>query len=254
MVFFRRFFSILSLPVFFLIVACSQHTFDRIPRNGFIEHFAESDHQRMAFDSYWDISDNKDWNQRVTGEKGKSQPICVFPVTLDYFADMPQNPEDRARIQELCNYFNKKLTDRLIRLDAENNTFHLVDKPGPDTYTVRIALLSAKPTNISKNFLSSAVGAFVKGGSLLLSDTQDKGYVSMGAKFYAPNGRLVAEVADFDYGQESLIGKVTVDMKNFHHFAYQRQTIDDWVEQFVKIFTTVHENKIRKPWFKLMPF
>lgn len=49
----------------------------------------------MSFDSYWDISDNKDWDERITGQHGKSQPIYVMPVTTHFLLNYPTDPEKR---------------------------------------------------------------------------------------------------------------------------------------------------------------
>ncbi len=242
------------LLTFACLISCTSQTYENIPRNGYITHFAPSDHKRMPFDSYWDISDNKDWDERVRGEHGKSQPIYIKPITLAHFENMPENPHERKAIEELRDYFQQTLNEEMARLDAEKGSFHLMSAPGANTYTVEIALLSAKPTRIANNLLSKAAGFLLRGGGLLISRARDKGSISMGARFYAPNGKLVAEVADFEYGQESLVGMVLVDTKDFRHYAYQRQTIDQWVREFAKIFSTIHEEKIRKPWFTLNPF
>ncbi len=53
-------------------------------------------------------------------------------------------------------------------------------------------------------------------GLLTAADSASKGSVSMGgARYYAPGGKLVAEVADFQYGRTSLFGMVLVDFKDF---------------------------------------
>ncbi len=247
-------FCLLTLLAPVSLSSCSQQTYNNIPRNGYITHFSPSDHKRMPFDSYWDISDNKDWDERVRGEHGKSQPIYIKPITLAHFQNMPSDPAERRALEELRDYFERKLRARMAELDAQKGSFHLMKSPGKNTYEVEIAILSAQPTRLLNNLVSDAAGFVVQGGGLLLSRARDKGSISMGARFYAPNGKLVAEIADFEYGQESLIGMVLVDTKDFRHYAYQRQTIDQWVEEFTKIFSTIHEEKIRKPWFTLNPF
>lgn len=246
--------------LFLILTACSPNTFDLIPRNGFIQHFEESDKERFPFDSYWDISDNEEWNKRVAGLAGKSQPIHILPVTLKYFSNMPTNPGDREGIENLCEYFNKALFERMKKLDAEQNTFHLVDKPGKDVYTLQIAILGAKPTKIATNIIKAAttntLGFLVTGGGIvsgqLLNSEEDKGYIAMGAKFFDPKGKLVAEVADLDFGQKSLAGRFLLEVRDFRRYAYQRQAIDDWVEIFVKCFTTIHEEKIKRHGMRLI--
>lgn len=237
-----------------LLTSCQTTDFDRIPRTGFITHYEKSDHSRMPFDSYWDISDNTDWDQRVLGENHKSNPIYVAPVTLEYFDGMPSNMQGRREIEKLAAYFDARLKAVLGKLDARDNTFHLVAAPRPDAYTVQIALLSAKAARPLENIAGDAAGFFVRGAGLITAaDSASKGSVSMGARYYAPGGKLVAEVADFQYGRTSLFGMVLVDLKDFSFFAYQRRTIDQWVDQFAKLFTTTHATKVKKPLFSLSP-
>ena len=234
--------------------ACSPLSdFNRIPRNGFLTHYVKSTHERVPFDSYWDISDNKDWNERVTGENNKSQAIYVAPVSLAYFENPPSDPKALAQIQKLKEYFDARLLQVLTKLDKEHNTFHLVKEPSRDAYKVEIAILSAKHENKIDNIASAAAGFLVTGGGMLVGGKEDKGYISMGARYFAPNGKLVAEVGDFEYGQRSITGMVLMDSKDFRTYAYQRQTIDQWVDEFAKLFTTRHEEVVKKPWFTLNP-
>lgn len=246
----RCLFALLS--ALFILVSCSN--FSRIPRTGFITHYEKSDHERMPFDSYWDISDNQDWNERVDGENNKSQAIYIAPVTLDFYDKMPKKPSERAGIEHLREYFDARLKKVMTELDEKNNHFHLVDQPTENAYRVEIAILTSKPESKMGNVLSYVAGFIIRGGGLLVGRRVYKGYISMGARYYAPNGKLVAEVADFEYGQTSLVGMVLVDFKDFRTYAYQRQTIDQWVDEFAKLFTTGHHEKVRKPWFTLNPF
>ncbi|MBR5888346.1 MAG: IS3 family transposase [Akkermansia sp.] len=40
----------------------------------------------------------------------------------------------------------------------------------------------------------------------------------------------------------------------FRPYAYHRRIIDEWVKEISTIFTTVHEHKIKRPWYSLNPF
>lgn len=237
-----------------LLTSCSLSDFSKIPRNGYISHLQKAGHERMPFDSYWDISDNADWDDRVSGKKQKTQELYIAPVSLQYFSNMPADPAEQADIQELKEYFDARLQAVLTKLDAQYPHFRLVNAPTRNAYRIEIAILSAKPENKLSNLLSDLASMVVSGAGLITSRKADKGYISMGAKYYSPAGKLVAEVADFEYGQTSLTGLVLVDTKDFRTFAYQRQTIDQWVEEFAKLFVSPHEQKVGKPWFTLNPF
>lgn len=237
------------------LISCQQTSpFQQIPRNGFITHFEESDGSRMPFVSYWDISDNEDWNERVQGLKNKSQAVYVKPISLKYFeADATLNAHSPEVIR-LRDYYQKKLMEELKRQDASANTFHLVDTPTRDAYTVEIALLSASPTRIINNVASTAAGFAIRGGGFLVSQAKDKGTLSMGIRFYNPQGKLVAETADFEYGKRSIPGMILADSKDFRPYVYHQRIIDEWVKEIATVFTTIHEYRIKRPWYSLNPF
>ena len=237
------------------LISCQQNApFQEIPRNGFITHFEQSDGTRMPFASYWDISDNSDWNERVQGLNNKSQAVYIKPITLQYFVATPTLNANSPEVIRLRDYFQDKLMAELKRQDVSANSFHLVDAPTPDSYTVEIALLSATPTRILNNVASSAAGIAVRGGGFFVSRAKDKGTLSMGIRFYDPKGKLVAETADFEYGMRSVPGMILADSKDFRPYAYHKRIIDEWVTEISTIFTTVHEHRIKRPWYSLNPF
>lgn len=237
------------------LISCQQTApIDFIPRNGFITHFEESDGSRMPFASYWDISDNDDWNERVQGLRNKSQAVYVKPISLHYFEANDALNANSADVIKLRDYYQKTLMEELRKQDASANNFHLVNAPTADSYTVEIALLSATPTLIANNMVSTAAGMVVRGGSFIVSRAKDKGTLSMGIRFYDPQGQLVAETADFEYGMRSIPGMVLVDSKDFRPYVYHQRIIDEWVKEISTIFTTVHEHKIKRPWYSLNPF
>ncbi len=208
----------------------------------------------MPFASYWDISDNSDWNERVQGSRNKSQPVYVKPISLSYFSPGPSLKAQSPEVIRLRNYFQDTLTAELKRQDVSANTFHLLDAPAPNAYTVEIALLSATPTRLINNAAAVAAGVAVRGGSFLVSRRADTGSLSMGIRFYDPSGRLVAETADFEYGMRSIPGMILVDSKDFRPYVYHQRIIDEWVKEISTIFTTVHEHRIKRPWYSLNPF
>ena len=119
---------------------------------------------------------------------------------------------------------------------------------------MEIALLSASPTRIMNNAAATAAGVVVRGGSFLVSRAKDKGTLSMGIRFYDPSGKLVAETADFEYGMQSIPGMILVDSKDFRPYVYHQRIIDEWVKEISTIFITVHEHRIKRPWYSLNPF
>lgn len=244
-----------SLLLATLVMGCSgSRDFDSLPQTGFITKYEPSDKKRMSFDSYWDISDNKDWNERVEGSHGKSQEIYITPVTTKYLENYPKEKDKAEDVEEINTYFNNKLKEKLSALDKMDNSFHLVNKPTSNSYRVDIALLSITPTNVKMNSSGAIAGAIIPGSGTILSSGSKKGSISMGAKFYAPNGKLVGEVADFETDESSILSVVLVDTKDFQYYAHHKRHIDIWCDQLCEVFTTKHEHAIKRPWFSLNPF
>lgn len=237
-----------------LLSSCVTTDFDRIPRTDFIHNYEEPEEDRFDFCSFWDITTDEGWDDRVE----HSQKLYLAGVTLDYFQNMPADPRERAKIEELRTYFEQRLRRKFTELAAQDNTFELVDKPGPGVYTTEYALLCAAPARIVKNAAMQVPGYVVKCGGiaahLLFGSKEDTGYIAFAARLKDDKGVVIAEAADFEYGTESLTGMVLVDTKNFRPYAYQRQSIDHWVDEFGKLFTTRHEVKVKRPQFFLNPF
>lgn len=237
-----------------LLNSCIATDFDRIPRTDFIKNYEKPEEDRFDFCSFWDITTNEGWDERVD----HSQKLHLGGVTLQYYQNMPADPKERAKIEELRSYFEQRLRTKFTELAAQDNSLELVDGPGPGVYTVEYALLCAAPARIAKNAALQVPGYLIKGGSiaanLIFGNKEDAGYISFASRLKDDKGTVIAEAADFEYGTESLTGKVLVDTKNFRPYAYQRQSIDHWVDEFGKLFTTRHEVKVKRPKFFLNPF
>lgn len=239
---------------------CASSDYSRIPDNGYLAHLQKNQYpDTVPMDSYWDAVDDQEWNERVKGANGKSQKVLLRPVRIDYFSPALTNDEDRAAVKELGEYLETSLSNELRRLsERDDNTLQLVDKPGPDVYELEVALLTAQGANRGKNAIMQVPGFFISLGSFItgriFGEKEDTGYVSIGGKVYDGNGRQIAEIADFQYGMRSLVGRVAVDTKDFRVFAYQRETIDVWSEQIGKLMTYRREDAVKRRRFSLNPF
>lgn len=239
---------------------CASSDYSRIPDSSYLAHLQKNPYpDTVPMDSYWEEIDSQEWNERVTGVNGKSQKVLLRPVSIDYFSPALTNAEERALVKELGEYLETSLSNELRRLsERDDNTLKFVDKPGPDVYELEVALLTAHAANIGKNAIMQVPGFFVKLGSFItgriFGEKKDTGYVSIGGKVYDGEGRQIAEIADFQYGMRSLVGRVAVDTKDFRVFAYQRETIDVWSEQIGKLLTYEREGAVKRRRFSLNPF
>lgn len=239
-----------------LAVSCTYTDFDRIPRTDYIQHYEECNNPHIPFVSYWSAMSDSDWDRMV--ERKSEQKIYMPPVSLHWFADMPQSAAEQRQIEELRSYFDRSIRKLIHELDVKDASFRMVDAPGPGVYVMDYAILCAKPARVLKNAAMAVPGYVVKYSgpvvSTVFGDKEDTGYIAMGARFFDDKGTLLAEMADFEYGVESVTGHILIDTKNFRPYAYQHQTIDHWVKEFRDIYTTVHATAIKRPSIYFNPF
>ena len=245
---------------FVSVSSCSHADFNRIPKtSGFFQHLEKSKYESTPMVAYWDDMDDAEWDARVHGTNGKSQTIILKPVTLDYFTPRPKDAALATRIENMRDYFDKELQKEFQRLDKDpNNNLHLVTKPGRGVYTLEVAMLSVKSTNVAKNVAMQVPGFFIKGGSaaasLVLGQKDDTGYISFGARLIDDRGKVICETGDFEYGMQSVIGSLGFDSKDYRPYAYQKQTIDFWVEEIGQLMTTDSKTPVSKPTVSFNPF
>ncbi len=229
------------------LAACSSPNFDNIPRNGYITHLQQAGANAPGFASYWAAS-------KAQPAQSASQAIYVKPVSLDHCVSASSS--HTATAAALRHYFDTQLGKALAAADAADPSFHLVPAPGKDAYTVEVAILSYQPTNIKGNAITTAASNLA--GNLagyLVSDSDDAGFICMGAKFRDPQGRLVTEVADWakgdtgnNQGTQVNLGQYSFNIRDFQRTGYARQTINRWVSQLASLFSPICQPA---PWYRL---
>ena len=226
------------------LVSCSSPNFDNIPRNGYITHFEKNPANPPALASLWQA-------KGTSVPSSDSRPVYIKPVSLEHYQESAGAPRNSRSLAALRQYFDARLRARLAALDATDDGFHLVNAPGTGVYTVEVAILSSQPTKVKNNILSTAADRVV--GSLagsLMRDDEDTGSIAMGAQFRDPQGRLLAEAADFEAGEREESPEILsgIRLADFQRYGYQRQAINGWTEQIARLFTA--ENR-PAPWFRL---
>lgn len=230
------------------LVSCSSPNFDNIPRNGYIAHMNKAGAEGEGFASCWSAGG--------TQPAADSRAIYVKPVSLDHYEAHGNATAQARSVIGLRNYFDARLRQTLAAADAANPSFHLVSAPGPGVCTMEVALLSSAPANIKGNAVTTAADNLV--GSLagyLASSSDDSGSVSMGAKFFSPEGELVMEVADWQRGDtdnnqatQVSIGKYSFNVLDFQQYGYARKTADAWAKQLAALFSSARKPA---PWYRL---
>lgn len=234
--------------------SCVSTDYGRLPHTGFISHYQKNTDERVPFVSFWDDSTTvEEWNKYVT----QKRVVYFAPVTLNYLDKKERDATEMKRLEELRVYFDTQLEKALKAKAAKDKNLIITRKPEPGAARVEVAILSACSANTGLLAAAHGANALIGGGWIirtLYDDKDETGHIAMGARMYAPDGKLVCEVADFEYGTTSVTGQLLVDTKDFRPYAYQRQTIDHWADEFATLATTPYEEKVARPLFSLNPF
>lgn len=241
-----------TLCALFLLNSCGKGKFEKIPRTTFISHYEENKEELKPFVSYWRDPKLKDTVQVQPDGKTRKVQLYIKPVNLNYFVKNSRSERHKKDIEHLQGYFNTALTKAFKKREQEVPGFQLLTKPSGRAYTLEVAIVAAEPTPVEGNVLSQALGVFKQVAGLVAGQIEKKGHIAMAAKFTAPNGRCLAELADYSEDQSAILG---VDLKDFNYFAHHRHRIDLWSKQLAETFTSPKEAKIKgAPRISLVPF
>lgn len=245
--------ALLSAPLL-LFASCASTDYGRLPETGFISHYRKNVDDRIPFVSYWDKMTAQDWDVYV------SQPRVIYlaPVTLEYMDRNATDATEMEHLLDLRDYFDAQLDAAVRRKADADPNLTVVRTPVPGAARVEVAILSVQPVDRKMLLAEDSANLLVNGVGLLIrkcwGSEDDMGHIAMGARFFNSAGELEAEVADFEYGMTSVSGALAFDTKDFRPFAYQKQTIDHWAEEFATLATTPYEKKVHRPRFSFSPF
>lgn len=240
------------------VIGCkifSMADFSRLPDTGFICMYHPNDDARIPFVSYWDVMSTEEVD---AGLADGTRAVYLKPVSLEYFRQLPTAPPARRQLEALCDYFDQSMTAAFRAAEQATHTSVLAAAPVRGVLTLEFALLDAKPARRFKNImLRSARWSIPVLGMLVglaLTRKADLGYVAMGVRIVDDEGNLVGEIADFEYGLESVVGKLFFDSKSAGVFAYQRATIDRWAHSLARLCTTPCSVNIKRTSVTWLPF
>lgn len=235
-----------SLPLFAavsfaatLLVSCSAPSeFEQIPATPFTAHLKKTANPATPFLSHWEHKAEETAEPAATAQAAVSRRRVCLKLNNDYFQSGEElDKKGEKKLNKLRTYLGRTLRKELRR----NPKLRLTDAPGPDTDVVEVALLRAEDSATAKLLLTQGAGKMVAGGVLtdgVLNNDADKGYICMAVKVSAPDGTLLAELADFEYGgkeqgiTDGLISAAApVDPNLLIPYGYQRQTIDKWAKE-----------------------
>lgn len=224
-----------------LLVSCSAPSeFEQIPATPFTTHLKKNSKEDAPFLSHWE-NEAKPATPAAATERRR---VCL-KLNNDYFQGGEQtDKKEKKELAKLQRYLGRTLRKELRR----NPKLRLVSAPAEDTDVLEVALLRAEDADTAKLLLAQGAGKMVAGGMLtdgLVTSDADKGFVCIAAKISAPDGTLLAELADFEYGGKEqditdglLSAAAPVDPNLLIPYGYQRKTIDKWAKELSAYLAT----------------
>lgn len=224
-----------------LFASCSTPSeFEQIPATPFTTHLKKNHDESSPFLSHWEQQKAQGTNAAPAARRN----LCL-KLNNDYFQGEEQlDKKEKKELAGLRSYLRRTLRKELRR----NAKLRLVSAPGKDADVLEVALLRAEDADTAKLLLTQGAGKMVAGGVLtdgLLNNDADKGSVCIAAKVTAPDGTLLAELADFEYGGKEqgitdglLSAAAPVDPNLLIPYGYQRKTIDKWAKELSEYLAT----------------
>jgi hypothetical protein len=244
-----------SLAAFLLLVGCRAKA---APDSGFLQ-----DPKLMKADNA------VPFNRIYVNPKFKETrftKVYVAPVNTDYV--MAQNIWEKATLANVNEDNVKKNVDLLANylrnafIKAFQNDpkrqLQVVDKPGPDTLILEMAIVQLVPSKSELQALSLVpvgfvgligTGVMAGGSALTQSEDQGKGVIAMeGRARDGASGQVVCMFADRQHPPTAI-----VDIKALFWWEPAKPICDGWAKQFVEFETSPPGTRIKEiPNFQLL--
>jgi len=181
------------------------------------------------------------WNREVSQKKYTE--IYVAPVNTKYV--LAQNIWEGANavqvkeedIRNALDQMGKYMQDAFKKAASEDprKRFVLVDKPGPNTIVLEMAIVQLVPSKAVLNALGFITwiptAVTVVGSSITQSQDQGKGVIAIEARLRdGATGEVVGMFADRECPPTALL-----DIKAMNWWAPCKAVIDTWAKQFIEV-------------------
>jgi len=231
----------LFLSVAVSISACSTLKADEAPDAGYIEDSdrMEERRDRFPFHKVW----LSDYSQK---HYDKFTEIMVAPVNTDYLlqndwleeltlASMQSVRDDTKGIAE---YMRTRFVEELQQ--SEKTGLKVVDKAGPKTVILEMAIVELVPTKAWLNTAGAAAGFFVPGAGTAAGLASSGSVAIEGRMRDAGTGEIITTFKDREKDQASPVG-----IQGYTWYYHSKNNIDDWAEQFVELIETEPDDEVR---------
>jgi hypothetical protein len=247
-------YSIFGALLLFVVVSvsgCSTLKAGEAEDAGYLEDpdQMEERRDRFPFHKVW----LKDYSEEYYD---KFTEIMVAPVNTDHvlesdwvggltLASLQSVEED---IKQIAKYMHARFVYELYQ--SEKTGRKVVDKAGPETVILEMALVELVPTKAWLNAAGGAAGYFVPGAGTVAGLASSGSVAIEGRLRDAGTGEIVAMFKDREKDQSSPIG-----IQGYTWYAHSENNIDDWAKQFVEVLETGADDEVadslpitHRPW------
>ena len=224
--------TVLVLMIGACIVGCKAKP---APESGFLDESAKmKSNPHLPFNKGY-------WNRAIAREKFTE--LYIAPVNTKYV--MAQNFWERSNEVQVSEADIRKSLEEIAKYtqdsfkkaaaDDPQKRFTVVEKAGPNTIVLEMAIVQLVPSKVVLNTLGFVswipTAVSVVGSTITSSEDQGKGVIAIEARLRdGRTGEVVGMFADREHPPVAL-----VDIKSLNWWAPCKAVIDDWSRQFVEL-------------------
>lgn len=220
--------------------SCTALKAKEAPDSGFLESTEqmEEHRERFPFNKVW----LKDYSENYYD---KYTEIMIAPVDTGHMLEMDWTDKlslaGEKRVKKDAVAAGKYLRDQFVKAieKSEEKRFVLVDKAGPKTLILEMALVELVPTKAWLNVAGNAGGFFVPGAGAATGLASSGSVAIEGRLRDGGTGEVVAMFKDREKDQASPIG-----LQDYTWYHHSKNAAEDWAKQFTKILETKADDKV----------
>ena len=164
-------------------------------------------------------------NDEEISEVMHADAVYVAPVDTTALFDRERNPEPIGRedAERLASYLRRHVEDEL-----REHSFRVVSERPQIGRVIELALVEVSSTDIVRNVLGTAVGAFIPGGGLIAAGSSGSTAIE-GVVRDSASDRPLFVFADRERGKIA-----PFSFNDFTRYSHARDAMNDWSKQIVK--------------------
>jgi len=217
-------------------------------RSPFLEHADQMINQpeRSPFMLTW-VADREQFDEL----KQSYNAIYIAPIITTYLEQDPKKPLKQESIDRATASLYKAFINA-VKSDWDNH-FSVADQPGPNTFTLELALIKLQPTNNAVNIVQNIAGFFVPGGIAVTAASNmagaavaheiAKGHVAIALKVRdGVTGELYAQAYDERADRAALL----LNTADFTVWGNARLIFKNWASEFTKVMNSNSSKRVLK--------